>query len=390
MALGIGALWHFPTTPSPGDAVHRCPSRDVPYGGSRAGGRHVGLGQSRQAGARPLLGARRDVSVTTGHDVARRTLRVASIQLQARLGEIEANLRHAEPFVTRAAAEGAALVVLPELFNTGYLPNRDLWRHVESSTGRTVQWLTTMAHRFELFLGGGFAVWDGDDVINGFALAGPDGTIVGSARKSNAEAYLFRRGHGAHVIQTAIGRIGVGICADCQSPRVLRTLHDRSVDLVLMPHAAPTPAVVRGAVSEADIWAQRERLAELPVAYARSLGVPAIFVNQTGPMAPMSGILGRLMDPAIFRLQGGSRIVDSDASVVGALGDVEDVLVADVTLDQSRRTWLAPRSYGGWLMPGSSVVRKLVVPADVGLGRLSYRLGRRSRRSCRTAASGAR
>jgi len=322
--------------------------------------------------------------------VTSRTLRIASIQLRTRLGELDANLHHAEPLVTRAAAERADLVVLPELFNTGYLANRDLWRRTERPTGRTAEWLTMMAHRFALFLGGGFAVWDGDDVVNGFAVAGPDGTVVGWAKKANAEAYLFRRGHGAHVIQTAIGKLGVGICADCQSPRVLRSLHDRSVDLVLMPHAAPTPAVARGAVSETDIHAQRERMAELPVTYARSLGVPAVFVNQVGPMARMSGVLGRLMDPGVFQLQGGSRIVDSDGTVVGALDDVEDVIVADVTLDPARRAWHAPNTYGGWLTPGSSLVRRLVIPTDIGLGRLSYRLGRRVRRSCLAAASGAR
>jgi len=312
------------------------------------------------------------------------------IQMRARLGEVEANLHHVEPLVTRAAAEGAALVVLPELFNTGYLPNRDLWRHVEGSAGQTTHWLTTLAHRFELFLGGGFAVWNGDDVVNGFALAGPDGAIVGTARKSNAEADVFRRGHGAHVIQTSIGRIGVGICADCQSPRILRSMHERAVDLVLMPHASPAPAVARGAVSEADIVAQRKRMEELPLTYARSLGVPAVFVNQIGPMAPIAGILGRLMDPAVFRLQGGSRIVDSDGSLLGSLGDGEDVLVADVTLDPARRTWLAPQSYGGWLTPGSMIVRRAVIPAGIGLGRLSYRLGKGRRRSYRAAASGGR
>jgi N-carbamoylputrescine amidase len=318
-----------------------------------------------------------------------RTLRVASIQLQARLGQVEANLLHAAPYVTRAAAEGAALVVLPELFNTGYLPNRDLWRHVEPTTGQTTQWLATVAHRFELFLGGGFAIWDGDDVVNAFTLAGPDGSIVGVARKANAEADVFRRGHGAHVIQTSIGRIGVGICADCQSPRILRLMHDRSVELMLMPHASPVPAVARGAVSEADIVAHRERMASLPLTYARSLGVPSVFVNQTGQMAPLAGILGRFMDPAVFRLQGGSRTINSDGTVVGALGDGEDLLVADVTLDPARRKWLAPRSYGGWLTPGSSIVRRAVIPAGIGLGRLSYRLGKGRRQSFR-AASGTR
>jgi N-carbamoylputrescine amidase len=325
---------------------------------------------------------------TEDKDMTGRSLRIAAIQLEASLGDIAANLHHAEELVTRAAAEGAALVVLPELFNTGYLPNRDLWKHVERPTGPTARWLGTLAHRFEIYLCGGFAMWDGDDVVNGFALAGPDGTVVGIARKANAEADVFRRGHGAHVIETSIGRIGVGICADCQSPRILRLLHDRSVDLVLMPHASPTAAVARGAVSEADIAAQRERTAELPLTFARSLGVPAVFVNQTGAIAPLAGILGRVMDPAVFRLQGGSRIVDGDGTVVGSLGDGEDVLVADVTLDPARRAWHAPRSYGGWLTPGTPIVRRAIIPAGIGLGRLSYRMGRRRR--SRLASMGAR
>lgn len=316
-----------------------------------------------------------------------RTVRVAAIQLESRLGGVEATLRHAEPMVARAAAGGTKLVVLPELFSTGYVPNRDLWPHVEGRSGPTARWLGELAHRFEIHLGGGFAVWDRSDALNVFALAGPDGRIIGTAQKGNAESYLFRRGHGLHVIETALGRIGVGICADCQSPRVLGIMRDHSVDLVLMPHASPSPSIARGAVARADIEVQRERAAELPLTYARSLGVPVVFVNQTGEMAPMSGILGRLMDPAVFRLQGGSRIVDSDGSLVASLGDGEDVLVGEVVLDPARRARLVPVAYGGWLTPGNAIVRRVLIPLDVAVGGASYRLRRRSRRAAARAAS---
>ena len=49
-----------------------------------------------------------------------------------------------------------------------------------------------------------------------FVLAGPDGEIAGRGYKTNAEANVFRRGRSVHVIDTAIGRIGIGICADNQ------------------------------------------------------------------------------------------------------------------------------------------------------------------------------
>ncbi|MGZ8436992.1 MAG: hypothetical protein ACXWXR_00465 [Candidatus Limnocylindrales bacterium] len=53
--------------------------------------------------------------------------------------------------------------------------------------------------------------------------------------------------------------------------------------------------------------------------------------------------------------------------------------MAGVTLDPARRTWHLPHSYGGWLTPGSPIVRRALIPAGIGLGRLSYRMGRRRR-----------
>jgi hypothetical protein len=63
------------------------------------------------------------------------------------------------------------------------------------------------------------------------------------------------------------------------------------------------PARAAGLVSEADVAAQQRRMTGLPVLYARALGVPVVFVNQIGPLLPIGGLLGRLMDPGIWRLR---------------------------------------------------------------------------------------
>ena len=107
-------------------------------------------------------------------------------------------------------------------------------------------------------------------------------------------------------------------------------MYEQQADLILMPHAWPTPARAAGLVSQADVAAQQQRMTELPVLYARALGVPVVFVNQVGPLLPIGGILGHLMDTRIWRLRGQSRIVDSDGSVLGQLGEDEGVLTADV------------------------------------------------------------
>ena len=88
---------------------------------------------------------------------------------------------------------------------------------------------------------------------------------------------------------------------------------------------------------------------ELPSLYARSLGVPVVFINQVGPLMPIGGILGKLMKPSIWRLRGQSRIIDSDGSPLGALAEQEGLLTATATIDPHRKQHQPPPSYGGWL-----------------------------------------
>jgi N-carbamoylputrescine amidase len=228
---------------------------------------------------------------------------------------------------------------------------------------------------------------DGADIFNVFILADPQGEIAGRAYKANAEANVFKGGRREHVIETPIGRIGIGICADNQFASHLELMHERQVDMILMPHAWPTPFRAAGAVSAADVAAQQRRLIELPLLYARSLGVPVVFVNQIGPLLPIGGILGRLMNPATWRLRGQSRLIDSDGSLVAALDDQEGVLVATIHLNSARKHYREPRTYGGWLQPGAVLVRSVIIPLDTMIGQLSYKMSRERKRMARARAN---
>jgi N-carbamoylputrescine amidase len=311
------------------------------------------------------------------------TIRLAAIQASALSGQIAANLKHAEGLMEQVAGQGATVVVLPELFSCGYVPNRDVWDLAEARGGRTDRWLAATARRLGIYLGAGAAETDGTDFFNVFTLAAPDGQIAGRACKANAEASVFRRGRSAHVIDTRVGRIGVGICADNQFAVMLRLMHEQQADLILMPHAWPPPARAVGLVSQADVAAQ-QRMTELPVRYARALGVPVVFVNQVGPLLPI-GILGHLMDTRIWRLRGQSRIVDSDGSVLGQLGEDEGVLTADVLMDPARKHYDAQPSFGGWLQPGPWVRRHIIISLDIAGGRLCYAISRQRRHKARAA-----
>ncbi len=305
------------------------------------------------------------------------TLRVAALQIESRLGCPQANHRRAAPFIQEAARQGVRLILLPELFASGYVPNQDIWDAAEATSGGpTVEWLRKMSGDLDLYLGAGLVETDGEDFFNAYVMTGPGGDVVGRAQKANAESYCFKRGQGHHIIDTVFGRLGVGICADNHLVSFLRQMHADSVDLILMPHAWPTPYKEVGLVSQKDREATGAKVEMLASLYACSLGVPVVFVNPTGPMAPMAGVFGRLMRPEVFSLQGGSRIVDSDGTLKGSLGSSEGILIADVTLDPDRKLYREPRHYGGWLHPGSALIRKLLFPLEVILGGVSYRRNR--------------
>jgi N-carbamoylputrescine amidase len=315
----------------------------------------------------------------------RTTVKLGAVQVRSEPGQAEANWRHAMPFIEQAAAQGADLVVLPELFSSGYVANRAIWDMGEAHDGDTARWLAATARRLGIYLGAGIAESDGSDFFDAFILASPGGQIAGHAYKDNAEANVFRRGRREHLIETPIGRIGVGICADNQYAAHLELMHRLQADLILMPHAWPTPARAGGPVSESDVAGQQRRMTDLPVLYARALGVPVVFANQVGPLAPMGGMLGRLMNPAMYRLRGQSRIIDASGSVLAERAEDEGALVAAAVMDPDRKHYQPQPSFGGWLQPGPVLVRKVIIPLDIATEQARYKLSRERRRKARAS-----
>ncbi len=307
------------------------------------------------------------------HEV--RPMRVAAVQMESKHGLVQANQKHAAPFIEKAAQQGAQMVVLPELFSTGYIPNETIWEFAEPRDGSTVTWLKTTARRFGIYLGAGLLETDGYDFFNIFVLCDPQGQEAGRVSKIEAEAYIFKRTSMAdnHIIDTPLGRIGVGICADNQMVTFFKHMAEESADILLMPHGWPTPCRANGQITDLDVQDHRNRTGQLVSLYSERLGIPAVFVNGVGTMARLTGLLGKFMDPELFRLEGRSRVIDSDGSVVGELSSEEGVLLADVLLDPTRKHFSEPESFDGWLLPGNAVSRKVMIPFDIKYGQFRYR-----------------
>jgi len=277
-----------------------------------------------------------------------RKLRVAAVQMESKNGLIKANLDHAVPFIDEAAGKGAELIVLPEFMPTGYIFTTAIWDAGEPSKGMTVTWLKEHSKRLGVYLGTSFLEADGEDFFNTFVLTTPEGKEAGRVRKQTPaafEAYFTKGDSGSHVIETDFGKVGVGICYENMLSYMPYLMYSQSVDIILMPHSAPSPMKSIFTPQKA-VDAFNQNLKELAVSYAKQLGIPAVMINKSGRWeTPLPGI-PFLTQVSFF--PGYSAIADSDGTLKAQLDHEEAVIVEEVVMEPSRKTKVQPEYKGRW------------------------------------------
>ena len=278
-----------------------------------------------------------------------RTLKLAAIQFRADPGDTLNNLSRAESLVLEAATQGARLVLLPELTPGGYVLTEEIWNTAETMQGQSVAWLKATARRLNIYLGMSFLEAAEADFFNSFVLAAPSGEIAGRVRKNppaSAEAYFFRAGSDEHFIDTDIGRIGVSICYEALLHERLAEHQQNSIDLLLIPMSAGTPAPIFP-IRRKDCAAYERMLLGLAAHHARALGVPTVMANKCGPLITAMPA-GMPFQDTYF--PGLSTIAAADGRVVAQLGEAAAIAIAEVELDPSRKSRIAPRPFGRWAL----------------------------------------
>jgi len=213
-----------------------------------------------------------------------------------------------------------------------------------------MRWLRENSSRLGVWLGTSYLEAEGEDFVNSFVITNPAGEEEGRVRKQTpafAEAYFTRGEAGPHVIETELGKIGVGICYENQLAYTPRLMYSQGVDLQVMPHSAPSP-MPNPLFPAKAVAKYNENLKKLPSYYAAMLGIPVVLINKCGAWESPIPFMPFLTQESSF--PGLSAIVDAGGEVKAQLGTEEGVIVEEVTLDPSRKTGVQPACYGRWSM----------------------------------------
>jgi N-carbamoylputrescine amidase len=169
------------------------------------------------------------------------SVKIACIQMEPIVGNKDENVKRSLDLVQKAAAQGARLIVLPELCNSGYVfdSREEAFALAEDiPQGPTCKAWMEVARRHGLHLVAGISERDGQALYNAAVVIGPSG-YIGTFRKVHlwgAENLFFEPGNlGFPVFKTPLGRIGTFICYDGWFPESYRLCALQGADIVCIP-----------------------------------------------------------------------------------------------------------------------------------------------------------
>ena len=280
----------------------------------------------------------------TGYD-----LTVGLAQMQPAPLDIAANLGTVAGYIDQAAQQNCKLLVLPELALTGLDLGDDIWTTAQPLDGFALSRLRELAVENDIAIATSVAERADDDVFDTAVFINPDGTFV-TGRKLHpplAEAARFARGNGPQVVDTALGRLGLVLCADAFRADTFENLLDGDPDMVLIMSAAP---VLDTQLPGMRVYTPDEWLA-LAAFYSDRLGIPIISAHACGAVTMQVPWQPGKPVPATYC--GASRIVNKRTRVNVAPTQGQPMFTATTVHVGRLGPQLEAEIYGDYIVPRS-------------------------------------
>lgn len=216
---------------------------------------------------------------------------IGIIQMQSTPLKVQENLSVAGQLISQVAEENIQLIVLPEMFNTGFYFGEELMTVAETLNGKTINWLKTQAAKHNVYITTSVYERYEGHFYNTMVMIGSDGSVQ-QYRKRNPtwqEFAVWKHGDepGPGIFDTPFGRIGGVICFDSFARETFEGFQQSEVDLIVIVACWGIPASVAWhpdvALSRLITRSWSPLASEIvPHQYATQLGVPVVFVNQGG------------------------------------------------------------------------------------------------------------
>ena len=172
-------------------------------------------------------------------------MRIAVYQGEGVAGSVSSALEVMRRYALLAAAQGAAMVIFPEMFLTGYNIGDAVFGLAEPADGPSAEAVRQIAGDTGVSLLYGYPERSGDQVFNSARLIHPAGGGAANYRKTHLygseERRLFQRGDALVVVETNGLKVGLLICYDVEFPEAVRALAMAGADVVAVPTALIRP-----------------------------------------------------------------------------------------------------------------------------------------------------
>jgi predicted amidohydrolase len=173
-------------------------------------------------------------------------MKIASIQMSVVEGDKAATIDKAVDNIHRC--EGADLIILPEIWNIGFMSFDRYIPEAENSKGQTLTRLRKAAKDIGVYLhSGSFVEEKNGKYHNSSYLISPEGKILANYLKihlfgyNSRETQLLTPGDTIVVADTPLGKIGLATCYDLRFPELFRKMVAQGTEIFLVCSAWPYP-----------------------------------------------------------------------------------------------------------------------------------------------------
>lgn len=258
-----------------------------------------------------------------------RNVKVAATQMSCS-SNIDENISKAETLVREAAAQGAQIILLQELFETPYFCQKEKADYYAYATeleqNKAINHFKAIAKELQVVLPISFYEKKNYARYNSLAVIDADGTILGKYRKSHIpdgpgyeEKFYFNPGDtGFKVWNTRYAKIGVGICWDQWYPEAARVMSLMGAEILFYPTAIGSEPQ-DGSIDSKDHWQT------CMLGHAAANLIPVVASNRIGK---------EVDEDSSINFYGSSFIAGPQGNkVVEAGRDEQTVLVSEFDLD---------------------------------------------------------